>query len=64
MKKMDLSGKEKNELITLLKKSQGELSDLRMQNFMGKLKNPKSISIKRKEIARLLTQINKLEQNV
>jgi ribosomal protein L29 len=57
LKKLDLVGKEKPELEKLLVKSKKDLFDLKMQNSMGKLKNSGGISEKRKEIARILTEI-------
>ncbi len=57
MKKLDLTGKEKAELEKLLIKSKNDFFNLKMQNSMGKLKNPRGISEKRKEIARILTKM-------
>ena len=57
MKKADLKGKNKKELETLLTKVQKELLDLKMENSMQKLKNPHALTQKRKELARINTQI-------
>ena len=57
MKKTDLAGKEKTELEDILLKSRKELVDLKMDNALGKLKNPHAISAKRREFARILTKI-------
>ena len=57
MKKTDLVGKEKKELEDILLKSRKELVDLKMDNALGKLKNPHAISAKRREFARILTKI-------
>lgn len=58
MKKIDLKGKTEKELEKTLVKAQKELFDLKMDNSMQKLKNPRSITAKKKEIARLKTQIH------
>ena len=50
-------GKEKKELEGLLLKSEKELVDLKIDNALGKLKNPHAISAKRREFARILTKI-------
>jgi len=57
VKKTDLAGKEIKELEGLLLKSKKELVDLKMDNALGKLKNPHAISAKRREFARILTKI-------
>lgn len=57
MKRLDISGKEKPELENLLAKAQKELLDFKMQNSMRKLKNPRQIQAKRKEVARIITKI-------
>ena len=52
-----LQGKNKNELQKLLEDARGELFALRIDNSQRKLKNTSSLTIKRKEIARILTRI-------
>lgn len=57
MKRVDLSGKNIKELEKLLGKAQKEVLDLKMENSMQKLKNPHTLTEKRKELARIKTQI-------
>lgn len=64
MKKLELKGKEKTELENLLAKEQNELLELKMQNATNKLKNPRQITVKRKEIARIHTYITEKESKV
>ncbi len=61
MKKIDVTGKDKKELESILEKTQKEILDLKMENSLGKLSNPRVIGLKRKEIARLSTRIRQLE---
>ena len=61
MKKTDLAGKEIKELEGLLLQSKKELVDLKIDNALGKLKNPHAISAKRREFARILTVIRTKE---
>ena len=58
MKKEDLEGKNKKELEKMLAKVQKDIFDLKMDNSMQKLKNPHTITIKKKELARIKTKIN------
>ena len=53
----NLVGKTKEELKTLLGDARKELFNLRLDNLQRKLKNTSSLTIKRKEIARILTKI-------
>lgn len=53
----NLVGKTKEELKTLLSDARKELFNLRLDNSQRKLKNTSSLTIKRKEIARILTKI-------
>ena len=53
---------EKNvELKDKLKSAHVELNKLRLDHNMGKLKNTKALTIKRKEIARMLTAMQALK---
>lgn len=61
MKKIDLQGKNIDELNRDLKEEQKALFDLRIDNELRKLKNGKSINLKRKQIARLKTEITNKE---
>jgi ribosomal protein L29 len=63
MKKEDLKGKNKTELEKMLAKAQKNMLDLRMDNAMQKLKNPHTITLKKKELARIKTQINIVEDS-
>jgi len=49
------------ELKKEVKDARGQLFDLRLEMSQNKLKNLRSIFFKRKEIARLLTQIRQME---
>lgn len=55
--KNSIIGKTKQELQTMLFSARKGLFELRLDNSMRKLKNTSSITIKRREIARILTQI-------
>lgn len=57
MSKVDLSGKNIKELEKLLGKAQKEVLDLKMENSTQKLKNPHVVTEKRKDLARIKTQI-------
>jgi large subunit ribosomal protein L29 len=57
MKKEDLKGNNLADLQKNLSQAQRELIDLRIQNAQRKLKNFKSLNVKRKEIARIKTAI-------
>jgi len=57
MKKIDLQGKNIDELTRDLKEEQKALFNLRVENTLRKLKNGKSINLKRKQIARIKTEI-------
>lgn len=61
MKKIDLKGKNVDELTRDLKEEQKALFDLRVDNELRKLKNSKSINLKRKQIARIKTEITNKE---
>ncbi len=61
MKKIDLQGKNIDELKRDLKEEQKSLFDLRIENELRKLKNGRSINLKRKQIARLKTEITNKE---
>jgi len=53
----ELEKKTVSELAQLVKEAKEALFTLRLDNQMKKLKNTSSISLKRKEIARLLTSL-------
>lgn len=57
MKKADLRTSSVSELAKLLKEAEKDLFNLRNENALRKLKNFKSINFKKKEIARIKTQI-------
>ncbi|MGH7246310.1 MAG: 50S ribosomal protein L29 [Candidatus Levyibacteriota bacterium] len=61
----DITGKSLGELQTMLKNARKELFSLRLDNEQRKLKNTSSLSIKRKEIARMLTNMKErmLQEN-
>lgn len=59
--KKELSDKTKGELQNLLRESREELFSLRMQNLQKKLKNIRSIFLKKKDIAQILTVIKEKE---
>ncbi len=61
MKKQDLKTNSLSELKKLLKEGEKALFDLRAENAMRKLKNYKSIGLKRKEVARIKTEISQKE---
>ncbi len=61
MKKIDLQGKNIDELKKALKEESKSLFDLRVENALGKLKNGRSIYFKRKDIARIKTEITNKE---
>ena len=54
----ELRTKTKNELQTGLEERRKELTDLRLQHSLGKLKDVKSLSKTRKKIAQILTVTN------
>ncbi len=61
MKKIDLQGKNIEELRKNLKDEQKALFDLKIENSLGKLKNGRSIGFNRKQIARIKTEITNKE---
>ena len=58
MAKKDIQIKSLDELETSLLNYRKEIMNLRFQKSMGQLEKPSRIKIVRKEIARILTQIN------
>ena len=58
MAKDDYKVKTKEELETLLQNFQKESMNLRFQKSMGQMEKPSRIRIVRKEIAKIMTQIN------
>lgn len=60
-KKEILKNKSEKELKTMLSQKQGQLMDFRFKISKGKAKNVKEGKILRKEIARILTHLSKLE---
>lgn len=63
MKKVDLTGKNIDELKKDLKGEQKALFDLKVDNELRKLKNGHSINLKKKFIARIMTEIKNKELN-
>lgn len=63
MKKLDFKSKNIEELQKSLKEAQKEYFDLNIDNNLRKLKNVKSLNFKRKEIAKLKTEITNKELN-
>ncbi len=61
MKKTDLKTNSIVELKKLLKEAEKGLFDLRNENALRKLKNFKSINFKRKDIARIKTEMTNKE---
>ncbi len=61
MKKVDLKPNSIEELKKLLKEAEKALFDLRNENALRKLKNFKSINFKRKEIARIKSEVSNKE---
>jgi len=59
--KKDLLTKDLKELRSMLKDARNALFSLRMEKAQVKLKNPRSIFHKRKEIAKILTVLNRKE---
>ncbi len=59
--KKDLHTKSLAELKTLLKNAKEELFNDRLEKAQNKLKNPRKIFIKRKEIAQILTVMKEKE---
>ncbi|MDO8639725.1 MAG: 50S ribosomal protein L29 [bacterium] len=59
--KKELNSKSTEELKILLGAAEGELSLLKLENFRKKLKNTSSVTMKRKEIAKILTIIKQKE---
>jgi ribosomal protein L29 len=59
--KKDLTTKDIKELRSMLKDARDALFSLRMEKAQVKLKNPRSIFHKRKEIAKILTILNRKE---
>ena len=58
MAKDDYKVKTKEELETLLQNFQKESMNLRFQKSMGQMEKPSRIRIVRKEIEKIMTQIN------
>lgn len=58
MAKKDIQVKTRDELDISLVNFRKEIMNLRFQKSMGQLEKPSRIKIVRKEIARILTQIN------
>ena len=58
MAKDDYKVRNKEELETLLQSFQKESMNLRFQKSMGQMEKPSRIRIVRKEIAKIMTQIN------
>lgn len=58
--KNNVIGKTKQELATMLMDARKELFNLRLDNSQRKLKNTSSLTMKRKEIARILTKIREI----
>ena len=61
MKKQDVKTNSIEELKKLLKEAKKGLFDLRNENALRKLKNFKSINFKRKEIARIKSEMSNKE---
>ncbi len=61
MKKQDFKASSTEELKKLLKEAEKGLFDLRNENALRKLKNFKSINFKKKEIARIKTEMSHKE---
>lgn len=61
MKLKDIKNKSLIELKTLLKDLKLELTKLRLDMISKKIKNVHSLSLKRKEIARVLTLVHEKE---
>lgn len=59
--KKEISGKNLKELSKMLEDTRSELLDLNLDKQQNKLKNTRAIFWKRKEIAVILTTINKKE---
>ncbi|MGE4554638.1 MAG: 50S ribosomal protein L29 [Candidatus Paceibacterota bacterium] len=65
MKTKELRKKSETELKDLLKQNYKKMEELKLNNALGKLKNPYVIKEIKKEIARILTILNerKLKEN-
>jgi len=61
MKKVDYKVSSLEELKKSLKEVEKELFDLKNENALRKLKNFKSIGLKKKEVARIKTEIRQKE---
>jgi ribosomal protein L29 len=61
MKKLDIKTNTIEELKKLLKEAEKNLFDLRNDNALRKLKNFKSINFKKKDIARIKSEIRNKE---
>ena len=57
-----IKGKSKNDLMKDIKETTEKLKSLRFDLYSGKVKNVKEIKNHKKEIARMLTVINKKEE--
>lgn len=62
-RKEELRMKDIKELRNLLSQARDSLSTLRLDKAQNKLKNPREIFMKRKEIAYILTLINEKGRN-
>ena len=60
-KKDDIKTRNIEELKSILKEAKDALFSLRLEKAQNKLKNLRSIFLKRKEIARILTEIKEKE---
>jgi len=60
--KLDVTGKNKNELQKILVDVRRELFQLRLDNSQRKLNNTSLLTTKRKEIARVLTKIREIAE--
>lgn len=54
---LDLHTKNLTELVSLLSSTRGEIAKMRLDQKVGKLKNLRSIFMKRKDVARILTEM-------
>lgn len=61
--KKDIKNRNVEELKGLLKEAKDALFNFRLEKAQNKLKNTSAISLKRKEIARVLTSIREKELN-
>lgn len=61
--KKELQTKTRDELKSLLRAIDEEIFKLRLENFRKKLKNVSSISLKRKDKARIMTILREKELN-